>query len=65
MLCAVGPLDQFDRVQAIGLGDQRADDLLAQMSRECGAVHVLYRVVWMAATMVANIACAHTGCSAP
>jgi hypothetical protein len=43
------PLDQFDRVEAIGVGDQRADDLPAQVSTKCGAVHVLYLVVWAAA----------------
>ena len=42
-------MSQFNRVGALGVGDQATGDLTAQMPGKVSAVHVIYQVVWIMA----------------
>jgi len=42
-------MSQFNRVGALGMGDQATGDKTPQMARKVSAVHVIYLPVWMAA----------------
>ena len=49
-------MSQFNRVGAIGMGDQATVDLTAQMTRKVSAVHVINLPVWMAAHIALGMA---------
>jgi hypothetical protein len=42
-------MSQFNRVGALGVGDQATGDQTPQMPRKVSAVHVIYLAVWMVA----------------